>query len=96
MPAPTLSIPDLPGQFARLMPDGQLRLRSMFVGIFVAAAAFGLLIFVRDARIDPVPQSSLRVGVGCFRAESFEQIGFSIPLSRLSLPSGVLPPPSAS
>ena len=75
MPAPTLSIPDLPGQFARLVPDGQLRLRSMFVGVFVVAAAFSLLIFVRDARIDPVPQSSLRVGVGCFRAESFEQIG---------------------
>ena len=40
MPAPTLSIPDLPGQFARLVPDGQLRLRGMFVGVFVAAAAF--------------------------------------------------------
>ena len=47
MPAPTLSIPDLSGQFARLVPDGQLRLRSMFVGVFVAAAAFDLLIFVR-------------------------------------------------
>ena len=35
MPAPTLSISDLPGQFARLMPDGQLCLRSMFVGVFV-------------------------------------------------------------
>jgi len=33
MPAPTLSIPDLPGQFARLMPDGQLRLRSEALGI---------------------------------------------------------------
>jgi hypothetical protein len=33
MPAPTLSIPDLPGQFARLVPDGQLRLRSERLGI---------------------------------------------------------------
>ncbi len=29
MPAPTLSIPDVPGQFARVMPDGQLRRRSI-------------------------------------------------------------------
>ncbi len=49
MPPPTLAIPDLPGQFARLMPDGQLRLRRMFVGVFVAAATFGLLISVGDA-----------------------------------------------
>ena len=46
MPAPTLSIPDLPEQLARLMADRQLGLRSMFVGEFVAAAAFDLLIFV--------------------------------------------------
>ncbi len=75
MPAPTLSIPDLPCQFARFMPDVQLRLWSMFARVFVATAASDLLIFVRDASIDPVPQSSLRVGVGCFRAESIEQIG---------------------
>jgi hypothetical protein len=49
MSAPALCSPDLPGQFARLTPDGQLRLRSMFVGVIVAAAAFDLLISVRKA-----------------------------------------------
>jgi hypothetical protein len=86
MPVQTLSIPDLPSQFARLVPDGQLRLRSLFVGVFVMATAFSLLIFVRDARIDPVPQSSLRVGVGCFRAASFEQIGVQYPAVEIESP----------
>jgi hypothetical protein len=51
----------------------------VLVGVFVAAAAFDLLVFVRDARIDPVPQSSLGIGVGGFRPEPLEQIGVEDP-----------------
>jgi hypothetical protein len=68
----------------------------VLAGVDVVAAPLHLLVFVRDARVDPVPQAGLRIGVGGFRAEPPEQVGVEFPLSRLSLPSGVLPPPSAS
>ena len=45
----------------------------------MAAAAVDLLVFVRDARIDPVQQSSLGIGVGCLRPEPSEQIRVEYP-----------------